>query len=82
MPAFFFSSLVNERVSCNDNSENEDDVVVVVPGAGGGVPGAGGGVPGDVVVVPGDVVVVPGAVVVGVVIVCNIHNIYNIQSIF
>jgi hypothetical protein len=39
-------------------------------------------VPGDVVVVPGDVVVVPGAVVVGVVIVCNIHNIYNIQSIF
>jgi hypothetical protein len=74
MPAFFFSSLVNERVSCSDNSENDDEGGV--PGAGGGVPGAGGGVPGAEGGVP------EGDVVVGVVIVCNIHNIHNIQSIF
>ena len=69
MPAFFFSSLVNERVSCSDNSENDDDVVVGVPGGGVvvGVPEGGVGVPGDRV---------------GVVIVGNIHNIHNIQSIF
>ena len=44
IPPFFFSSLVNLRVSCNDNSENEAEGGV--PGAEGGVPGAEGGVPG------------------------------------
>ena len=60
MPAFFFSSLDNMVVSCNDSSENEDDGVVGVSEDDGvvgvpeddgvvGVPedGGGGGVPED-----------------------------------
>ena len=60
IPPFFFASLVNEWVSCSDNSEN---------GGGAGVPGGGAGVPEhDVVVgVPGGgggVVVIVDVVIV------------------
>ncbi len=81
IPPFFFSSAVNVAVSCNDNSENEHDVVGGVPGAAGGVPGAAGGVPG-VGGVPGHDVVggVPGAgggVVIDVIVCYVLYIIYN-----